>query len=86
METLQMLMPLFTAVIAFMAVLTGLGFVFNLLLKPVKENQVRMEEQLDKLEIKIGKIDKLEQDFSDLKSSVEAVLNLWDRKLEENNG
>jgi len=30
--------PLFQAVIAFVALLTGLGFVFNLLLLPLKKN------------------------------------------------
>ncbi len=38
MENLSDFAPLFHAVIAFVAVLTGLGFVFNILLGPVKKD------------------------------------------------
>lgn len=46
MESLQFLL---ISVIAFVAVMTGLGFAFNLLLKPVKENQTRMEKDINTL-------------------------------------
>ena len=36
MESIKYFAPLATCIIAFVAVLTGLGFVFNLLLGPVK--------------------------------------------------
>ena len=56
METLTFLLPIFTAILCFVAVLTGLGFVFNLLLKPVKidiehlkEGQAKLESKLDQL-------------------------------------
>ena len=48
--------PLFQAVIAFVAVLTGLGFVFNLLLKPVKTDIEHLKEGQAKLESKIDQL------------------------------
>ncbi len=48
--------PLFQAVIAFVAVLTGLGLVFNLLLGPVKTGQVRLEKRMDRIEKKLDKL------------------------------
>ena len=64
---MEIFTPLFQAVIAFVVFLTGLGFVFSLLLGPVKENQVRLEKRMDGFdnELKAGqaklesKIDRL---------------------------
>ena len=57
---MEMFTPLFQAVIAFVAVLTGLGFVFNLLLGPVKANQARLEKELEKFKAEVNtKLDKL---------------------------
>ena len=41
---------LMTIIIALMAILTGLGFIFNVLLVPVKENQAKTDKRLDHLE------------------------------------
>ncbi len=38
-----------TSVISFCSVFAGLGFVFKILLQPVKENQARMEKELKEL-------------------------------------
>ena len=38
-----------STVIALIAVMTGLGFIFNILLNPLKENQARLEAKLDEL-------------------------------------
>ena len=51
---------LFQAVIAFCAVFTALGLMFNILLGPVKENQRRLEKELETVNIKLNiKLDKL---------------------------
>lgn len=44
MEALSFLGPLFTAIIAFVAILTSLGFIVNMLLAPVKENQEELKK------------------------------------------
>ena len=41
---MEIFTPLFQAVIAFVAVMTGLGFVFSLILAPVKESQAQLKE------------------------------------------
>lgn len=38
-----------STVIALIAVMTGLGFIFNILLNPLKENQARLEAKVDQL-------------------------------------
>lgn len=38
-----------TAIIALIAVLTGLGFLSNVLLGPLKVNQARLEAKMDQL-------------------------------------
>ncbi len=52
--------PLFQAIIAFVAVLTGLGIIFGLILEPVsfrltslEEGQAKLEKRMDGLEDKI---------------------------------
>ncbi len=59
--------PLFQAVIAFTAVMTGLGFIFNLLLTPVKKDLARMESNVSRLE---GNMSRLEGNVSRLDSRV----------------
>ena len=55
--------PLFQAVIAFVAVLTGLGFVFSLILSPVKKDiehlkagQATLEKRIDSIEDKLDQV------------------------------
>jgi len=50
--------PLFQAVIAFVALLTGLGFVFNLLLLPLKKDIANIENSLDKFENRLYQLEK----------------------------
>ncbi len=47
---------LLTSVIAFCSVFAGLGFVFNLFLRPMKENQARMENRMDRIESKLDQL------------------------------
>ena len=74
--------PLFQAVIAFCAVFTALGLMFNILLKPVKENMARLEkdmkENLNKLESNQGR---LEQDIKNTQTSLEEVNTKLDKLL-----
>ena len=56
-----------TTLIAFVAVMTGLGFIFNLLLKPVKDNQARMEKELTVVK---NDINSLKEDVSTIKQAV----------------
>lgn len=46
-----------TTVIALVAILTGLGFVFNILLTPLKENQVKFESRMGALESRMGALE-----------------------------
>ena len=63
--------PLFQAVIAFVAILTGLGIVFNLLLAPVKANQVNLDKRIDRIEAGQAKlssdIDSIKEGQAELK-------------------
>ena len=45
-----------TAIIAFVAVMTGLGFIFNLLLKPINNRLSNLEAGLAELEVKLDKL------------------------------
>ncbi len=45
-------------IIAVIALMTGLGFIFNLLLKPVKDNQGRFEKSLGNLEARQARFEK----------------------------
>lgn len=53
---MESFIPLFQAIIAFVAVLTGLGFVFSLLLNPVKKDISNLEAGQAKLERKLDQI------------------------------
>ena len=56
MESLTMLVPLFTAIIAFCAVLGPLGFIFKLLLNPVKKDIEDLKQGQKELNTKIDKL------------------------------
>ena len=43
METLEFFVPVAVFIISFCALFTALGFMFNFILKPVKDNQARIE-------------------------------------------
>ena len=45
-----------TTIVALIAVMTGLGFIFNLLLKPIKDNQARMENDIASLKEDVSAI------------------------------
>ena len=55
-QALDFFVPLFQVILAFFAVLTGLGVIFNLLLRPLKENQAKLESKIDKLDSKIDNL------------------------------
>lgn len=64
MEVLAALIPLFTVMIAFCAVFTALGLLFNILLNPIKkgianleQNQVKIDNKLGQLKIKLGQLE-----------------------------
>ena len=73
---MKKLTPLFQAIIAFVAFLTGSGVVFNLLLSPVKEAQHRLEKNQVKM---VFELKGLRADVVTLKTDVatikQAVLN-----------
>ena len=51
---MKSLTPLLQAIIAFCAVFTALGLMFNILLRPVKENQARMGKDMDHFKQELG--------------------------------
>ena len=53
---MEIFTPLFQAVIAFVAVLTGLGIVFNLLLGPIKSNQAHFNRELREIKTKLDQL------------------------------
>jgi len=66
-EALQDFSSLFQALIAFCAVFTALGFLFNVLLNPVKENQAKMEKELDSVKKELTSV---REDTSIIKKAV----------------
>ena len=56
MEILQEMQHILTTIIAVMATLTGMGFVFNILLTPLKDNQARIEKRMDQFEAKLDQL------------------------------
>ncbi len=76
---MELFTPLFQAVIAFCAVFTALGLMFNILLKPVKENMARLEkgmkENMNRLENNQIKLEnnqaRLEKDLKTTRASLE---------------
>ncbi len=62
METLNFLMPLATVVISLVALFTGMGWTFNWLLSPVKENQRELRAEQKEIKSRIDRIEsKLDQ-------------------------
>ena len=78
MEVFHELQHILTTIIAVMAALTGMGFVFNILLKPLKENQARIEKRIDKLEARMdqfeARLDQLEARMGRLESKLDQLL------------
>ena len=72
--------PLFQAVIAFVAILTGLGFVFNLLLAPVKKDIANLETRMTNLEDGQAKLEtgqvKLEKRMDNIEVKLDTLLAL----------
>ena len=60
-----------TTVLVVLASISGLGYVFNLLLKPVKENQVRTQSDLKEVKEDLKDFKK---DFKDLNYKVDKLL------------
>ena len=67
MESLRNLSPLFTAIIAFTAVLSfllvGMNSILDAKIAPIKENQARMEKQMEK------RMDRMESKLDQLLSN-----------------
>ena len=63
--------PLFQAVIAFTAVMTGLGFIFNLLLAPVKKDLAKLDSRVGRLEVRMDQLENglklVQADVSEIK-------------------
>lgn len=74
MEALQDFSSLFQALIAFCAVFTALGFLFNVLLNPLKENQAKMEKDIHTVKKDIDTVKKelaaVQADISIIKKAV----------------
>ena len=81
METIQNLesfMPLLTFIIAFVAVFTGLGILFNMILSPVKNNQKII--QADFKELKQDYKEFREEMKADYKELTEIVKGMSDNQ------
>ena len=72
-EGLKAFMPLFNAIIAFCAFMVGLGFIFRLILEPIKAKQVHFDNELKGL--KTGQA-KIEVEIKDLKKSLAEILSI----------
>ena len=69
MEALKNLTPLFHVTIAFCAVFTALGLMFNILLGPIEARMDRMEARMDRMEVRMDRM--------------EARMDQIDRKLDQ---
>ena len=85
MENLSDFAPLFHAVIAFVAVLTGLGFVFNILLGPVKKDikdlKVSHKELAGEMKAVQGEMKAVHVEISGLKASHQSLNEKLDMLL-----
>ena len=62
MESLRQISPLAVFTIAFCAVFTALGLMFNILLSPIKKDITRLETRMDRIETRMDRIEsKLDQ-------------------------
>ena len=74
-QTLDVFVPLFTAILTFFAVLTGLGYLFNLLLRPLKENQDQLKKNQDQLKKNQDQLKReLTENISRLESKIDNLL------------
>ena len=73
MEILMNLSPLFTAIIAFTAfvsfLLVGMNSILDAKITPIKENQVRMEKQMEK------RMDGMEKRMDRMESKLDQLLS-----------
>ena len=67
-----------TTIIAVTAVLTGLGFIFNMLLNPLKESHIQIKKDFEKMHEDFKRLDsnfkKLDSNFNELNSKVDQLL------------
>ena len=70
MGALQDFSSLFQALIAFCAVFIALGFLFNVLLNPVKENQVKMEKEFDTVK---KEFDTVKKEIASVKADISII-------------
>ena len=77
-------------IIAVIALMTGLGYIFNLLLKPVKNNQARFEKSLDSLEAmqtrfekKLDSLEVRQTHFEKRMDNLEAGQTSLEKKLDQ---
>ena len=79
---LQMLL---TAIIAFCAVFTSLGLMFNILLRPVKVNQAHMESKIQNVESRLqnleSRVQNLESDMKEVKVDIAEIKSKLDQLL-----
>ena len=77
MESLKKMNPLFTAIITFCAVFTALGFMFNVLLNPVKTNLVRLESEIKSVETELkAEIKSVKTELNSRMDRIETKLDL----------
>ena len=67
--------PLATFIIAFCAVFSALGLMFNILLKPVKDNQARIESEQKEIKALIQKEKERNDEFQ------KKVIGILEEKL-----
>ena len=77
MGSLQDFSALFQALIAFCAAFTALGFLFNVLLSPVKENQAKTEKEFDNIKREFDNIKKefgtIRKEFGTVKEDLSII-------------
>ena len=78
METLAFFMPLATVLIALVALFTGMGWVFNWLLEPVKENQ--RDLKAEQKEIK-SRMDRIESRMNGIESRMDGIESKLDQLI-----
>ena len=75
MELVSQISHVLTAIIAVMAVLTGLGFIFNMLLNPLKESHVQIKKDFEKMRREVSEVHKeMREDFKVLDSKINQLL------------
>ena len=81
MEILMNLSPLFTAIIAFTAfvsfLLVGMNSILDAKITPIKENQVRIEKQMEK------RMDGIEERMDGMEKQMEKRMDRMESKLDQ---